>query len=126
MGTASVLSSSDLRQVRYLETGSHELFEVQTEATPEAPALVMGGAQISYFELNSQSNGLAHFLRQQGIGLGNVGGVELDRPFESIVSFLALLKCGATYLPLDPMFPKDRLEFMVEDAKASLLLTSSS
>jgi amino acid adenylation domain-containing protein len=126
MGTASVLSSSDLRQVRYLETGPHELFEAQVEATPEASALAMGGVRISYCELNSQSNKLAHFLRQQGIGFGNVVGVHLDRSFESIVSFLALLKCGATYLPLDPMFPKDRLEFMVEDAKASLLLTSSS
>jgi amino acid adenylation domain-containing protein len=125
MGTASVFPCLDARQDHSLAFGPHEHIEAQAELTPDAPALEMGAKQVSYSELNRSSNRLAHFLRGRGIGPGSVAGVHLDRSFESVVSFLALLKCGATYLPLDPMFPKDRLEFMVEDSGLSVLLTHS-
>jgi len=126
VGTLGIISASETYRARLPQTGPHLFIEAQAELTPEAPALAMGGARISYGELNRQSNRLAHYLRQLGMRTGSVVGVHLDRSFESIVSLLALLKCGATYLPLDTMFPKDRLEFMVADARASLLLSSSS
>ena len=126
MGTASVFPCLDELQGHSLACGPHEFIEAQAELTLDAPALEMGAEQVSYRELNSRSNRLAHFLRGNGIGPGSVAGVHLDRSFDAVVSFLALLKCGGTYLPLDPMFPKDRLEFMAEDSGLSMLLTHSS
>ena len=126
MGTASVFPGLDARQDHSRACGPHEFIEAQAALTPEVPALTMGAKQISYRELNCRSNQLAHFLHRHGIGPGCVVGVHLDRSFHSVISFLALLKCGATYLPLDPTFPKDRLKFMVEDSGVSLLLAHSA
>jgi amino acid adenylation domain-containing protein len=109
-----------------LGRGPHEFIEEQVERTPNSPALTMGSEQISYRELNSRSNRLAHFLREQGVGPESLVGVCLDRSFDSVVSLLAILKSGGTYLPLDPGFPKDRLAFMMADSEISLLLTHSS
>jgi len=109
-----------------LTRGPHEFIEDQAERSPDAPALTMGAEQISYRELNSRSNRLAHFLREQGVGSETFVGVCLDRSFDSVVSLLAILKSGGAYLPLDPKFPKDRLEFMLADSQVSLLLTHSS
>lgn len=109
-----------------LRRGPHELIEDQVERTPDAPALTLGSQQVSYRELNSRSNRLAHFLREQGVGPESLVGVCLDRSFDSVVSLLAILKSGGTYLPLDPGFPKDRLAFMLTDSEISLLLTHSS
>ena len=109
-----------------LERGPHEFFEDQVLRTPDAPALTLGSEQISYRELNSRSNRLAHFLREQGVGPESLVGVFLDRSYDSIVSLLAILKSGGTYLPLDPRFPKDRLAFMLADSEVSLLLSHSS
>ncbi|SPF40209.1 putative Phenylalanine racemase (ATP-hydrolyzing) [Candidatus Sulfotelmatobacter kueseliae] len=109
-----------------LRRGPHELIEEQAERTPDAPALSLGAERISYRELNSRSNRLAHFLRQQGVGPESVVGVYLDRSFASVVSLFAILKSGGTYLPLDPKFPNDRLAFMLADSAVPLLLTHSS
>ena len=109
-----------------LTRGPHEFFEDQAERSPDAPALTMGAEQVSYRELNSRSNRLAHFLREQGVGSETLVGVCLERSFDSVVSLLAILKSGGIYLPLDPKFPKDRLEFMLADSEVSLLLTHSS
>src|SRR5208282_2323839 len=92
----------------------------------DAPVLTLGPEQISYQELNSRSNRLAHFLRERGVGDESLVGVCLDRSFDSVVSLLAILKSGGTYLPLDPKYPKDRLAFMLADSEVSLLLTHSS
>jgi len=116
----------DNRRDYPLGRGPHEFVEEQVERTPDAPALTLGLEQISYRELNSRSNRLAHFLREQGVGPESLVGVCLDRSFDSVVSFLAILKSGGTYLPLDPKFPKDRLAFMLADSEVSLLLTHSS
>ena len=95
-----------------LSRGPHEFIEDQVVLTPDAPALAMGSELISYNDLNARSNRLATFLREQGVGPGNLVGVYLDRSFDSVISLLALLKCGGIYLPLDPKFPKERLEFL--------------
>jgi amino acid adenylation domain-containing protein len=109
-----------------LRRGPHEFIEDQVERTPDASALIQGSAQLSYQELNSRSNRLAHFLRVQGVGPESLVGVCLDRSFDSVVSLLAILKAGGAYLPLDPRFPKDRLAFMLTDSEVPLLLTHSS
>ena len=109
-----------------LHRGAHEFVEDQVERTPDAVALAMGRDRITYRELNSRANRLAHLLRGLGAGPGIIVGVYLDRSFDSVISLLAILKCGGIYLPLDPKYPKDRLEFMIVDSKISLLLAHSA
>ena len=118
--------SRALRTIAPLFRGPHEFIEDQVERTPDAPALIMGTEQLSYQDLNSRSNRLAHFLTGQGVGSERLVAVYLDRSFDSVVSLLAILKSGAAYLPLDPKFPQDRLAFMLDDSEVSLVLTHSS
>ena len=121
-----IFPRDDARRDYPLMRGPHEFIEDQVERTPDAPALTLGPEQISYLELNSRANRLAHFLRGQGVGPESLVGVCLDRSLDSVVSLLAILKSGGTYLPLDPKFPEDRLAFMVVESEVSLLLTHSS
>ena len=109
-----------------LQRGPHQLIEDQVERAPEAVAIVLGGQLVTYRELNARANRLAHFLRRQGIAPGNLVGVYLERSVEMVVALLAILKAGGAYFPLDPKFPEHRLAFMLEDAKASLLLTQQA
>jgi len=99
-----------------------ELFARQAAETPAAPALLFRGKQTSYRELERSANRLAHHLRDRGVGPGSVVGVCLERSPDLIVSLLAVLKAGAAYLPLDPLYPTDRLTFMLEDSAARLLI----
>ena len=125
-GLADKGIACELESIALLTRGPHELIEDQAKRTPDAPALIMGSEQISYGELNSRSNRLAHFLREQGVGTETLVAVCLERSFDSVISLLAILKSGGTYLPLDPRFPKDRMAFMLADSEAKLLLTHSS
>ncbi|MGB9492822.1 MAG: AMP-binding protein, partial [Terriglobales bacterium] len=109
-----------------LGRGPHEFIEDQVARTPNAPALIVGGDRISYSELNARANRMARFLREQGVEAESVVGVCLDRSFDSVISLLAILKSGGTYLPLDPKFPKDRLAFMLADSEVPIVLTHSS
>ena len=109
-----------------ISQGPHQLFELQAQQTPDAPALLFGAHQLSYRELNSRANRLAHFLRSQGAAPERLVAVCLDRSFDSVVSLLAILKSGGAYLPLDPKFPKNRLSFMLADCEPPLLLSHSS
>jgi len=103
----------------------HELFEIQVERTPDKTALVFRDREVTYAELNSRANQLAHHLKDAGIGPGDLVGVCLERGFELIVALLGILKAGGAYVPLDPGYPKDRLAFMLQDTAASLVLTSA-
>ncbi|AFZ07951.1 amino acid adenylation domain protein [Oscillatoria nigro-viridis PCC 7112] len=104
----------------------HQLFEVQAQQTPDAVALVFGEQQLTYQQLNCRANQLAHYLQTLGAGPEVLAGICLDRSIDAIVSLLAVLKAGSAYLPLDPAYPKDRLDFMVSDAQISLLLTQQN
>ncbi len=86
--------------------------------------MVFGKEQISYAELNRRANQLAHYLRGHGVGLETRVGVLLERSVEFIVALLGILKAGGAYVPLDRAYPKQRLQFMLEDAGVRLLLTS--
>jgi len=101
----------------------HELFEAQAAGSPAGVALIWGGREVSYGELNRRANQLAHHLRGQGVGPEAAVGVCLERSVEMVVGLLAVLKAGGAYVPLDPRYPGARLELMMADAGVELLLT---
>ena len=104
----------------------HELFEAQVERTPDAIAAEFEGKRLSYRELNSRANQLAHYLRRLGVGPESLVGICIERSLEMIVGLLGILKAGGAYVPLDPAYPRERLRFMLEDAQVSVLLTHES
>ena len=104
----------------------HDLFAQQAKQTPEWTAVVCGKQQITYGELNARSNQLAHYLRNHGVGPEVLVGLFLDRSVDTLVGLLGILKSGGAYVPLDPAYPKDRIAFILQDAKAAFLLTQQA
>ena len=105
--------------------GVHALVEAQVVLTPERVAVGCGGEVLSYGELNARANQLARHLVAVGVGRGDRVGVLLERSVDMVVAVLAVLKAGGAYVPLDPGFPAARLEFMLEDSAAVVLVTRS-
>ncbi len=103
-----------------------EMFECQVSLTPEKIAMRMDKAALSYSELNEKANQLANKLLTQGIKSGSVVGILVEPSIEMLVAILGIIKSGAAYLPINPEYPKDRIEFMLDDAKASVLLTKGT
>ncbi|MGZ5434813.1 MAG: non-ribosomal peptide synthetase [Pyrinomonadaceae bacterium] len=103
-----------------------QLFETQAARTPEATAVVFGDAQLSYRELNVRANQLARELVRLGVEPDSLVAICLERSPEMVVAVLATLKAGAAYLPLDPNYPMERVRFMLQDAGASVLLTTGT
>ncbi|GAA2897038.1 MULTISPECIES: non-ribosomal peptide synthetase [Streptomyces] len=103
-----------------------ELFRAQVRATPDAIAVVADGATLTYGELNTRANRLAHALVARGVGPEDVVALALPRSHDLVVALLAVLKSGAAYLPLDPDYPAPRLAAMVEDARPALLLAHTT
>ncbi|RMT82600.1 Amino acid adenylation, partial [Pseudomonas viridiflava] len=102
------------------------VFEAHALRQPGATAAVHADRQLSYADLNNRANGLAHLLRAQGIQPGDRVAIELERSFELLISQLAVLKCGAVYVPLDVNAPAERQRFMLQDSQARLLLSVST
>ncbi len=100
--------------------------ERQVDANTQRLALRCGGQTCSYAQLDQRANALAHALRAGGIGRGSRVGLCLERSIDMLVGLLAILKAGAAYVPLDPGFPSQRLVWMAQDARLSLLLTQSN
>jgi amino acid adenylation domain-containing protein len=103
----------------------HELFEAQAEATPDGVALVFETERLTYRELNEQSNRVAHYLRDAGVGGGELVGLFISRSLQMIVGLLGILKAGAAYMPLDERYPAERLSFMLKDSGARVVLTEA-
>ncbi|WP_193200007.1 non-ribosomal peptide synthetase, partial [Nostoc sp. MG11] len=101
----------------------HELFELQAELTPDQVAIVFENQQLTYQELNSRANQLAHHLRDLGVKPDVLVGLCVERSLEMIVGLLGILKAGGAYLPLDPDYPQERLSFMLSDSQVTVLLT---
>lgn len=101
-------------------------FEERARECPDHIAIIAGGREFSFRELDERANRLAHFLLGQGLLPGSFTGVCLSRSEEMIVAVLAVLKAGGAYLPLDATYPKDRLGFMLQEAGTALVLTQSS
>ncbi|HEY0603973.1 MAG TPA: amino acid adenylation domain-containing protein, partial [Herpetosiphonaceae bacterium] len=104
----------------------HERFEAQALRTPDAVALIAGERRITYAALSRRSSQLAHHLRALGAGPGMRIGLYVDRSPELVIGLLGILKAGAAYVPLDPEYPRERLEFMRDDAGLAILVTQAS
>lgn len=100
-----------------------QLFEEQVEKTPDNIAVVFEDQKLTYRELNQRANSLASYLRSQKIGRNDIVGIMVNRSLEMIISILAVLKSGACYIPIDPEYPQDRIEYMLNNSNAKLLLT---
>ena len=104
----------------------HTLVERQARRTPDALALVCDGQRLSYRELNAQANQLAHHLRSLGVAPEVLVAVWMQRSLQMVVAMLAVLKAGGALLPLDPELPPYRLNIMLQDTSAPVVLTHSS
>jgi len=103
-----------------------QLFEHVVAASPHAIALQFENRQLSYAELNARSNQLAHRLRAAGVGPETLVGCCFERSIELIVALVAVLKAGGAYVPFDPCYPKDRIDFLLQDTRTSIIVTQSS
>lgn len=103
-----------------------ELFESQVEATPYNIALVFGNETVTYRQLNSKANKLAWKLRSLGIGRGQLVAIILNRSIDLFTAILGVLKAGAAYIPVDPNYPKDRVDYMIAFSNAALVITSEN
>ena len=100
-----------------------QLFEQQARQTPDRIAVEFGDCRLTYRELNQRTDQLAGHLRALGVGPGKLVGVYVERSPDMVIALLAVLKAGGAYIPLDPIYPADRLAFMIEDAQPTVLLT---
>jgi amino acid adenylation domain-containing protein len=101
----------------------HELFEAQAARTAERVAVVYGNEQVTYGELNLRANQLARRLRGLGVRAETPVGIFLERSVEMVVALFGVLKAGGAYVPLDPQYPTERLSYMLEQAKATVVVT---
>ena len=104
----------------------HELFEQQADRDPNAVAAVFEGQQLTYGELDARANQLAHHLIALGVRPDVPVGISTGRGLDMVVGLMGILKAGGGYVPLDPTYPKERLEFLVEDSDVPVLVTQSS
>ncbi|QDY82732.1 amino acid adenylation domain-containing protein [Paenibacillus polymyxa] len=109
-----------------------QLIEEQTDRTPHAIALEFGEQRLTYYELNHRANQISHMIREsyllQGHGslpTGTLIAIIMDRSADVVPSMLGVMKAGAAYLPIDPQYPGERLRFILEDARAEMIVTHS-
>lgn len=133
IGELPILSPSDRRQL-LVEWNSSErkyptdrsfvqLIEAQAARTPDDVAIICGDQELRYQELNGRANQLARHLRGLGVGRDALVGIYLNRSIDLLVALLGVAKAGAAYVPLDPIYPPDRIAYILEDAQASVLVT---
>jgi non-ribosomal peptide synthetase component F len=103
-----------------------ELFEAQAARTPHAPAVVSGDVAMSYAELDERASRLAGYLSSLGAGPERLVAVALPRSADVFVSWLAVSKSGAAFLPVDPTYPAERIAFMLGDAQPDLVITTTA
>jgi len=101
----------------------HELIAAQVAQTPEEPAVLAGETVLTYAELNRKANQVARYLMSRGVSCETRVGVCVERSPEMIVALIGVLKSGAAYLPLDPATPPQRMEYMLADSHADVLIT---
>jgi amino acid adenylation domain-containing protein len=101
------------------------LVDLQARRTPEATAVVCGDKRISYRELEAASNRLAHALIGRGLTPTSRVGVFVDRSIDLAIALLAVMKAGCSYIPLDPIYPQERLRHVIEDSRLSVLISKS-
>ncbi|WP_367867928.1 non-ribosomal peptide synthase/polyketide synthase [Pedobacter sp. WC2423] len=100
------------------------LFEAQVRKTPNLKAFVFEAEELTYRELNERVNQLARYLISKGVGEGQLVGICIDRSVDMMVGLLGILKSGAAYVPIDPTYPINRINYMLEDSQVSTLLVN--
>jgi len=103
----------------------HQLFEKQADRFPDRVCVVFENEQLTYRDLNQKSNKLAQYLTSIGVGPNSLVGICVERSTDMMIGLLGILKAGGAYVPLDPEYPTERLSYMMNDAKVSVLLTHS-
>ena len=135
LGDLDIVTATDRQQLAQLNATSsplppglllHQLLHAQAVRTPEATALVCGGASLTYAQLWAQAHRIAHALRARGVQRGSRVGLCLPRDADMVPALLGVLLAGAGYVPLDPSFPASRLADMAEDADLALLIAKSA
>ncbi|WP_160670940.1 non-ribosomal peptide synthetase [Clostridium sp. C8-1-8] len=106
-----------------MESTISQLFENRVEVSPKNKAIVFKEKELSYEEINNKANRLAVLLRKDGIKPNDIVGIMVRRSPEMIIGMLAVLKAGGAYLPIDPDYPRDRINYILEDSGTKLLLT---
>ena len=129
-----VVTAAERRQLaRWNETAPDipavtlaDLFQAQVARTPHAPAVVSGDVTLSYSDVNVRANRLARYLVSLGAGPERMVAVAVPRSAEMIVAVLAVLKAGAAYVPVDPAYPRDRIAYMLAEARPVAVLTTAT
>ena len=123
---SSLMDSWNASSSKYDEQSCiHELFESFALSSPDAIAVVEDGYTVSYAELNQQSNRLAHYLIQSGVKSEQRIAICVERSVDMMVGIFASLKLGACYIPIDPSYPDDRIEYILTNANAGVVLTQN-
>jgi amino acid adenylation domain-containing protein len=109
----------DLRSVE-------DLFEEQAKVAPDAVAVLFDDQHVTYSELDARANQLAHCLRGAGVGPESLVGIFLERSVRMAIAALGALKAGGAYLPIDPAYPKERIEYVMENSRTAALITEKN
>ncbi len=135
IGKLALLTTAEQHQLDQFNLTQHDfadnqtiagLFEQQVKRSPDAIALVFGDEQLSYAQVNRRANRLAHFLIDQGVKPDSLVGLYLHRSSAMVIAIMAVLKAGGGYLPLVPDLPTSRLQYMLDDAAVSVVLSDES
>lgn len=103
----------------------HQAFEESAKLVPNDIAIVCADEEVSYFDLNRRANQIAHFLQERGVGPEILVGVCLERSVNMIAAVLAILKAGGAVVPLDPAYPEERIQLLIEQSRPFIILTNS-
>ncbi|MBZ5494749.1 MAG: amino acid adenylation domain-containing protein, partial [Acidobacteriia bacterium] len=131
VGSLPVLSDRERQQLLYDWNDTHvkmpqqcihQLFEMQARRTPDAQAVICEEDSLTYRQLNRRANQLAHYLQELGVKPEARVAVCADRSLEMVIAMLAVFKAGGVYVPMDPVYPAERLQFMLQDSSPVVLL----
>lgn len=134
LSACALMDSEDAEWLRQMSTGEEfitpaatlpELVSRRAASSPDAVAVGYEGRNYTYREIDEESNRVAHWLVEQGIGTEDRVALLLDKSPELVITALGILKAGAVYMPVDPTYPKDRISFILGDADAKLVLRES-
>lgn len=121
-----VIGWNDTRTALPFETTLHTLFNEQVCRTPDALAVLYEESGLSYRELDNWSNSIAHVLIEHGVGPGSSVAICIERSLEMVAGLMGILKSGAAYVPVDPSYPKARVDYIINDASPPVLLIGRS
>ncbi|WP_186001748.1 non-ribosomal peptide synthetase [Corallococcus sp. Z5C101001] len=120
-----VLVDWNATQAPFPDACLHALFQAQALRTPEATAVVFEGTSLTYAQLDTRANQLAHMLRRGGVGPETRVALSVERSPDLVIGMLGILKAGGAWVPVDPLLPRERVAFMLEDSGARRLVTQS-